>query len=87
MSHTVWHHLTQVYEQNKDGIIEAGTLPLLLALARADKPSVVWQAAYALWALARGSQMNDDAINAAGTVTLLPFLSRLCCLSCQVRPA
>lgn len=57
-------------QQEKDAINSAkfNAVPLLAALTKSDEPVVQETAAGALWALAEGSQQDQDAIIAAGAV-------------------
>ena len=58
-------------QHNKDAIIAAGAMPLLVAALRSDQPKVQEQVSAALGILALGSQHTKDAIIAAGAVPAL----------------
>ena len=53
-----------LHQANRDAIVAAGAVPLLVDWLRSDQPAVLEQTAGALWSLAAGSQQNRDAIAA-----------------------
>ena len=69
----MWH-LTRSSQPNRDGVIAAGALPLLVALLRSDQPAVQEAATGCCGNLSSGSQLDENAIIAAGAVPLLVAL-------------
>ena len=72
-------------QSNRDSIIAAGALPLLVAFLRSQQPAVQQAAAKAFWHISRGSQQNKAAIVAAGGVhSLVATLKSPACLCMSV---
>ena len=73
---TVLRTLTADSQQNRDAIVAAGVVPLLVALLGSDQPALQQQVSNALRCLTHGSQQIRDAIFAASAVPVLIALLR-----------